>query len=882
VDVDPAVPPLLGWQVGPGGQSAYEIRVTATGAAPGSAAVWDCGKVASRDTVAVPYAGPALAGSNDYQWRVRVWDAAGRCRPWSAPGHFGTAPAGGWEGAVPVWAARTGPRPPGARPGGHRSADWAFLRGTVAPDPDRAVCWAHLFATGSSTEPARQFVAKMWVNDTFVGICPTRPVGTETRFDGYDVTDLLAPGGPAVLAVQAYTPADQRFCAHLVIRYADGGTDTFGTGGSWRAVTGAEALPEAGSIGTDYYTAPVESIRSASFPHGFTEPGFDDSAWPAAAVKAPFDELRPTPTAKVRREVKVPVAVRELSPGDYLVDYGRTWIGGLALRLAGVAGQAVDVRYGQVTDGHARVRYQTSAGNTYRDVWTLGDGPRHLETWGLRVFRYVNVLGAEAGLTPSDLTAVAYVYPFGPASGTGPGTFTSSDPALDEIWRFSRDTLEATNLNLLVDSWERERAPYEADAYLQLLGNLATSGDASLGTYSARYLLARRTWPTEWPMYAVLAMYEAYLHTGDPRPLRECYGQLAASLPEAWLDPATGLVRKVTGADGSGSRTDCDIVDWPDTERDGYRFTPYNTVVNAVAHRAYAAMAAVATAVGRTGDAARFAARAAAVRDAVNARMWDPAALTYVDGLTEDLAPVDHRAVHAGAFAVAFGVADDARAAAVADHLLTRGLACSVYAAGFLLEALYAADRGGGAHALLTGTGIRGYLNMIRSGAGATMEAWDVSLKPNTTYSHPWAAAPAWVLPRGMFGIRPTAPGFATFDVRPRPGPLARATVSVPTPRGTVAVAFRTVPDGGHGSGGGGARTEVAVRVPGASSASVALPAGGSGSRTVHLDGVPVTASADRGYLRVDGVPPGDHLLSTSAGTRAWDPFHQGRFRDLP
>src|SRR3546814_3898878 len=89
---------------------------------------------------------------------------------------------------------------------------------------------------------------------------------------------------------------------------------------------------------------------------------------------------------------------------------------------------------------------------------------------------------------------------------------------------------------------------------------------------------------------------------------------------------------------------------------------------------------------------------------------------------------------------------------------------CSVYCAAFLIEALYNGDRSDLAYDLLTSTGTRSWLNMINDGAGATAEAWDASLKPNMTYSHPWAASPAYNVPQGMFGIRPTTPGYGRSE----------------------------------------------------------------------------------------------------------------------
>jgi alpha-L-rhamnosidase len=692
----------------------------------------------------------------------------------------------------------------------------------------------------------------MWLNGEFVGLGPVRSIAGETRYDGFDVTDLVREGGPNALGAIAWTTSDRRFQAQLVVEYTDGTRQTFGTGEDWSALSGASVYPSAGSIGTSYFTAPKENLQAAAYPSGFDEPGFDDSGWQPAAPKAPYQSLLATPTDKVAQRLELPVEVVEKAPGHYFVDYGRTWIGGLSLDLQGTAGQVVELRFGEELSAPQTVRYSMRTGNQYVDRWTLKDGPQHLETWGMRVFRYLEVVGAPPGLGVDDFPALAQVYPFDPDGAV----LRSSDDALNQVWRLSRNTVETTNHNLYVDSWTREREPYEADSYLQMMANFFTSSEPTLGNYSIDYLLTRRTWPTEWPMYTILAMHDSFQQTGDVAQLERSYDELVDKLPTEWVEDSTGLIRKDFRSNGCSSQTDCDIVDWPASERDGYVFRPYNTVINALGYRAFEDMAGVAEALGKDADAASYTATAERLRAAINERLWDEEKGAYRDGLGPDGTPVDHWAVHASVFATAFGVADADRAARAADYIGSRGMQCSVYCAAFLVESLYNGDRSDLAYDLLTSTGLRSWLNMIADGAGATGEAWDPSLKSNMTYSHPWAASPAYNIPQGMFGIRPTTPGYVTFDVRPQPRSVEWASITLPTLKGRIGAAFHTL-DG---------RTDVATLVPGNTTASVHVPAGDATADVVYVDGRPVEAVRDRGYLRVDALTAGCHVLSTTPG----------------
>lgn len=299
---------------------------------------------------------------------------------------------------------------------GMEGNDWSFLRGEVQLQ-DKEIASAVVSATAASTAPGRQFVYKLWLNGTFVGLGPTQPIKTEHRYDGFDVTALLKKGEKNALGALAWTTSDKRFLANLVVEYSDGTRQTFGTGPLWKAMSGASVYPAAGSIGTSYFTAPRENIQSGLFPTGFEQPGFDDSKWSPAAVKTAFTTLLPNPAAKVEHQLKRPEVVVEKSPGHYFIDYGRTWIGGLGLDVVGTNGQELDIRYGEVVSAPQTVKYAMHTGNNYQDKWTLREGEQHLETWGMRVFRYAEVLGAPAGLTADDFPRSCTGLPLRPHRG---------------------------------------------------------------------------------------------------------------------------------------------------------------------------------------------------------------------------------------------------------------------------------------------------------------------------------------------------------------------------------------------------------------------------------------------------------------------------------
>lgn len=675
-----------------------------------------------------------------------------------------------WRHSPAIWAA------PAAE--GDPEPDWAFLRCEV--HVDRPVAEATLHLAASSPEPGRQFVARVSMNGTELGQGPVRAIAGEHRYSSWDATPLLIEGANAI-GVLAWTPEDRRVQVALRIRYRDGSEDVAAPSTPWRGLAGDRAYRPSGSIGTHYFVAPQEHLVGRDYPWGFDLPGFDDSAWAPATMKEPFTPLAPDPTATVMTREAAPVDVAAVGPGTLRFDVGGTYVGGLSLPGLGRPAQ-LTLRFGELLDEHGRVRAHMATGNHYEDRWELDGHEPHLRTWGLRVFRYLEIDGLPPEAAES-VRALGHVYPLGERT-----RFRTDDARLRKVLDLCEHTMVQTNGPLLVDSWSREREPYEADAYLQAKANAALSAEQELAGYSLDYLLQRRTWPTEWPFYLVLLAAEHAKRGGDLDALAARRDQLAALLPTDWIDPATGLIRKLHGSDGSSSVVDHDIVDWPPSERDGYLFGPVNTVVNAFAHGAFAAMARIDELLGHP-DAPVHAEHARRLREAMNALLWDEEAGTFVDGLDAGGAPLPHAAAHAGAFASALGVADADRAARIAAHLAPLGMPVSVYAAPFLIRALLRGGRTDAAFDLLVATGDRSWLGMIEAGAGATMEAWNEQVKPNVSCAHPWGASPLFLVVEDLLGLRPLAPGYTEFAVTPQvPTQIRNLGASVPTVAGLIEI----------------------------------------------------------------------------------------------
>ncbi|MEV7623874.1 family 78 glycoside hydrolase catalytic domain [Actinoplanes sp. NPDC089786] len=99
--------PALSWRLRSGRkgdrQSAYRVLVASRPEllARRSADVWDSGRVASADSVAVRYGGPDLVSARRYYWTVQAWDVNGRPSPPSPVSWWetGLLDAASWAGA---------------------------------------------------------------------------------------------------------------------------------------------------------------------------------------------------------------------------------------------------------------------------------------------------------------------------------------------------------------------------------------------------------------------------------------------------------------------------------------------------------------------------------------------------------------------------------------------------------------------------------------------------------------------------------------------------------------------------------------------------------------------------------------------------------------
>ncbi|NQV35010.1 MAG: hypothetical protein HQ515_20115, partial [Phycisphaeraceae bacterium] len=334
-------------------------------------------------------------------------------------------------------------------------------------------------------------------------------------------------------------------------------------------------------------------------------------------------------------------------------------------------------------------------------------------------FRYVEILGEFTSFRISDLKQGALFYYFDEEASD----FQCSNDNLKVVWDLCKYTQKSTPFLGVYADGNRERMPYEADAYIQQMSHFSVDREYSISRYTINFLLDHASWPTEWQMHMVLMAWEYYMQTGDKDLLRTRYEDLKRKSLIALTDD-NGLISTRTGKKTEaflrtlnfpGRVTQFrDIVDWPQGppkgtkaagnqspwsggETDQFVYTDYNAVVNAFHYRSLVLMGNIARVVGNRDDHAFFVKRSQAHRAAYLSIFFDPEKGVFTDGES-----TDHASLHANMFPMAFGMVPEKDVKTVAEFIKSRGMACSVYGSQYLLEALYNAGEADHAMALMT------------------------------------------------------------------------------------------------------------------------------------------------------------------------------------
>ena len=533
-----------------------------------------------------------------------------------------------------------------------------------------------------------------------------------------------------------------------------------------------------------------------------------------------------TSNIDLRTTFNSPAEISEVSTDTYLLDFGKAYFGTVEVRSTTTQNDSLVIHLGEKLDAQNRIdrnpggsiRYQRIVlrnlqANTITNIELI---PNKRNTSGAAIllpdsigvimpFRYCEIENLKIPIENIEVFQKATHNNFNEEASS----FSSSNAILDSIWKLCKHTIKATSFTGYYVDGDRERIPYEADAYINQLSHYSVDSLYAMGRRTNAYFIKNPTWPTEWLLHTVPMFYADYMYTGDLEPLKEHYenlklktlmdleredGLISSSSPQMNEE----LISKL-GFKKPDTKIK-DIIDWPpaqkDTgwelataegERDGYEIVPVNTVVNSFYYYNLVLMTEIAEFLEKDDDVIFFQNKAATIKSVINTKLLDTKKGYYLDGENST-----HSSLHANMMPLAFGLVPKEHIKTVTDFIKTRGMACSVYGSQYLLEGLYKSGEAQYALDLITETeSDRSWWNMIEIGATMTLEAWDVKYKPNSDWNHAWGTAPLNITTRYMWGIKPKTAGFKVAEIKPQLADLTFSNIKVPTKNGIITASFK-------------------------------------------------------------------------------------------
>jgi alpha-L-rhamnosidase len=799
-------------------------------------------RIESADSVLVAWPGFPLSSRERTQARVRVWGADGSASDWSDP----VAVEAGLLSATD-WTARA-VSPPLALHG---------------PPPGPAPLLRRVFLLQSGVARARLYATAFGLVDLELNgqaVCGDvltpgwTSYGHRLRYYTYDVTDLLRPGENAIGAAlgdgwyrgrlgfrggRVHVYGDRlALVAQLEVVYADGSTYAVTTDGEWSS--GRGPITSAGLYEGERFDARLE-------PAGWSTAAFDDRAWqPVELVEYdPALLIAPAGPPVRRMSIVEPTSI-DTRAGRSIVDFGQNMSGRVRITVQGSPGDTVTICHAEVLeDGELATRPLRAA--TQADSYTLrGDGrPEVWEpTFTMHGFRYAQIEGWPGGAEGGAGTA-------GPLSADvqavichtdmrRTGWFECSDPRLNRLHENVVWSMRSNFVDLPTDCPQRdERLGWTGDIQVfaptasflydcagmlsSWLEDLAAE-QKELGTvphYVPWLPLTFELAPTAaWGDAVVLVPWALYQRFGDPGVLRRQY------------DSMTGWVNQICGLTGEDLLWDTGFQfgDWLDPSAPGDHPSAALTdrYLVATAYHAYVTqvLADIANLLEKTDDQLRYAARAAAVRQAFAEEFVTPAGrlssdtqTAYALALQFELLPKPEQRERAGRRL--------AELVAAGGHRIGTGFVGTP----LVCDALTAVGEVDTAYGLLTQTQYPSWLYPVTMGATTIWERWDSMLPDGrvhpggmTSFNHYALGAVADWMHRTVAGLAPAGPGYRRIRVAPRPGGgLTYARAEHDTPYGRAAVAWTRE----------GRTFALTVTVPPNTHAQIELPEPGTAPREV-------------------------------------------------
>ena len=685
---------------------------------------------------------------------------------------------------------------------GYKKTDWtANWIWTENCAEDSYVAFRKTFTLEQAVPTATAFISAadkyvLWVNGELVvldGSLKRGPTPYDSYYDTVELTNLKQgentiallvafngrSGDGSIVPVLVDEEGDEYTQAGLIFELDAGGT-TICSDSSWKAArhTGYKNRVTAGADYPGYSQSSMLAERNVYFDArddlgDFMAEGYNDSEWEDAT---PVSKAGDLPFGDLYSAMIQPIRFQDIVDFSNSADYVGTPLTQDTTLVLDLPGNIQFTPYFELEApaGKKLTLYTDTYTDkqelpNFKDTYVTADGAQCYENYPWRSGSKL-IIEAEAGVTFTRLGYRASGF-----NGEQAGSFTSSDPGLDQLWQESLNTLAICMRDTYMDCPERERGPYMGDASNEIDAALYSYDQGGLDL-TKKAILACVAWtgadgaipsrapsvkPQEIPNQSLIFMtsvYHYWLHSGD----RET--------AEAYCNAFLNYLRLVEMENGlpvyrDGSWTWDDWGDRIDTR----------LLQTGIYYYALNVTKSLADDLGITEGTEFLAERMDSMRE-----NWRAVYYTEEGFKSPDSKYVDDRA---NAMLALSGLAGEKDWPLITDVIMSTYQA-SPFIEKYVLEALCVMGRIDLALQRMRDR----YAPMLKDEYDTLWETFDGE---TGTVNHGWTAAPLYILSKYAAGIRPTQAGFEAYEIAPG-NELDSFHCTVWTPKGEITAELET------------------------------------------------------------------------------------------
>ncbi len=462
-----------------------------------------------------------------------------------------------------------------------------------------------------------------------------------------------------------------------------------------------------------------------------------------------------------------------------LVDFGKETFG--YVKLHGLKGRGTVMVY----YGESKEEALSKEGAIAYDKLQVNNSTKRDSVMGLsKAFRFVNIVTEPS--VRFDSVSMLYEY----ADVKERGAFRCSDVLINRIYDVSKYTLELNTREFFIDGIKRDRWVWSGDAYQSYLMNYYLYFDSP--TVERTMAALRGKDPVtghintimDYTFYWFLGIYDYYLYTGDTTFIQQYYPRM-----QSLMDYVLGRRNK----DGllQGLPGDWIFIDWAA----GLSKKGEVSFEQLLFARSLETMALCAGLVKDNEGKAAYAKLSDDLKQKLFSLYWNKDKNAFVHSRV-DGAQTENVTRYANMFGIFFNYFNEAQKQGVKQHVLLNDKVQKIttpYMRFYELEALCAM----GEQDFVLKEMKDYWGGMLQLGATSFWEEYNPEKKGAEHYAmygrefgkslcHAWGASPIYLLGKYYLGVKPTAAGYATYEIAPSLGGLQWMEGKVPTPKGDI------------------------------------------------------------------------------------------------